>query len=408
MGSPAAPAAPAKAGSTKDSIFKDLEKRVKPDSQSPAAPAAPAPKEPSEEGKTAKPAEGVEIPEEEESTPGDSKDVAAPAATADPKKKPSPWKIVEELKAKRAELEAKLIELEKRAIPEDKWKATTETLTAKEKRLSELEEEIRYVNFQKSEPYKKMQAEYEGAWSRAVTSLSEIQVETDGGNSRPMNAEDILELVNASDVKAKKLAIEKYGDMEGLVMQHRDKIRQLFEHQASEEQKARAEGSEREKAMTEKQQREFGEMAGTVRETWSKANSEITADPKYGQFFTPADGDEQGNQRLAKGFELADRAFSENPTNPKSYKDPTKPMTADERADIVKRHAAVRNRAAAFGKLVHMNSQKDARIAELQKLVDEYKGSEPGTEGSKPNGGNGERRTTMSGVLDDLRKRAKQ
>ncbi len=403
MGTPATPAAPAKPGSTKEGIFRDLEKRVKPDSQTPAAqsaPAAPAPKEPDEKGKPAKPASPVEVSEEEEPAAGDSKDGAAAAAPSDPKKKPSPWKIVEELKAKRAELEAKLLEMEKRAIPEDKWKATQETLTAKENRLAELEEEIKFVNYQKSEPYKKMQAEYEGAWSRAVSSLSEIQVETEGGNSRPMNAEDILELVNASDVKAKKLAIEKYGDMEGLVMQHRDKIRQLFEHQASEEQKARSEGSDREKAQTEKQQREFGELAGVVKETWSKANSDITADPKYGQFFTPVDGDEQGNQRLAKGFELADRAFSENPTAPG--------LTKEQRQEIVKRHAAVRNRAAAFGKLVYMNQQKDTRIAELQKLVDEYKGSEPDTSGSKPNGGNGEKRTTMSGVLEDLRKRAKQ
>jgi hypothetical protein len=403
MGAPATPAAPAKPGSTKESIFKDLEKRVKPDSQTSAKadqPSKPA-KEPDEQGKAAKPAAPVEVSEEEEPPAGDSPvgDKAVPAT--DPKKgKVSPWKLVEEYKAKLAAAEAKVLETEKRAIPEDKWKATTETLTAKEKRLAELEEEIKFVNYQKSEPYKKMQAEYEGAWSRAVSSLSEIQVETDGGNSRPMNAEDILELVNATDVKAKKLAIEKYGDMEGLVMQHRDKIRQLFEHQASEEQKARSEGSEREKAHTEKQQREFGELAGVVKETWSKANSDITADPKYGKFFTPVDGDEQGNQRLAKGFELADRAFSENPTAPG--------LTKEQRQEIVKRHAAVRNRAAAFGKLVYMNQQKDAQIAELKKLVDEYKGSEPDTSGSKPNGGNGEKRTTMSTVMDDLRKRAKQ
>ncbi len=402
MGAPATPAAPVKAGSIKEGIFRDLEKRVKPDSQSPAAPAAPAPKEPDEKGKATKPAEGVEIPEEEEPAAGDSKDGDKAVPPADPKKaKVSPWKLVEEYKAKLAAAEAKVLETEKRAIPEDKWKSTQETLTAKEKRLAELEEEIRYVNYSKSEEFKtKYQAPYEGAWKQAMGELSEIQIEMEGGNSRPMNANDLLQLVNLPLAEAKAMANEVFGDLSPEVMAHRKSIKDLFEKQNLALEEARKSGGDREKAMTEKQQREFGEMSTSIKDTWSKANEEVMADTKYGAFFKPADGDEQGNQRLAKGFELADRAFSENPMAPG--------LTPEQRQAIVRRHAAVRNRAAAFGKLVHMNTQKDARIAELQKLVDEYKGSEPGMQGSGGATPAGEKRTTMTGVLEDLRKRAKQ
>ena len=66
--------------------------------------------------------------------------------------------------------------------------------------------------------------------------------------------------------------------------------------------------------------------------------------------------------RVRAAFELADRAFSENPMAPG--------LTNEQRQGIVKRHAAVRNRAAAFGKLVHMNEQAKVRIAEAASDID--------------------------------------
>jgi hypothetical protein len=159
-------------------------------------------------------------------------------------------------------------------------------------------------------------------------------------------------------------------------MAHRKEIRKLFDDQANALKEARESGATREKEQTEKQQREYGEVSTKIRDTWSKANEEVTVDPKYGTYFTPVEGDEQGNQRLAKGFELADRAFSENPLAPG--------LSAEQRESIVRRHAAVRNRAAAFGRLVYQNGQSKQRIAELEKQLAEYKGTEPTRTGSQP------------------------
>ena len=115
--------------------------------------------------------------------------------------------------------------------------------------------------------------------------------------------------------------------------------------------------------------------------------------------FTPVDGDQEGNQRLAKGFELADRAFSENPLNAKD---------GEERKAIVARHAAVRNRAAAFGRLVLMNTKAEARIAELTSELAKYKGSEPPAGGATPAPKtNGQPTSAMGRMMSELEKRAK-
>ena len=386
--------APPKKGSAKEAMFKTMSDRFS--KEEGAAPAAKATEKVVEKPEAAKSLENADEGGEKAAS------AEAPKTVTDPKKdKVSPWKLVEEHKAARAAAEAKILELEKRAIPEAKWKETQDTLTAREKRLSELEEEIRYVNYSKSEEFKnKYQQPYEKAWSRAMGELGELTIETADGNARPLNANDILELVNAPLGKAHELAVEKFGDLAGEVMAHRKEIRNLFDQQASALDEARKSGANREKELTEKNQREFGEVSGVIKETWSKANDEAKADEKYGRFFTPVDGDEQGNQRLAKGYELADRAFSENPLAPG--------LTAEQRQAIVKRHAAVRNRAAAFGRQVYMIQQRDTEIADLKKQLAEYKGSEPGAGGSKPAVTQAGKPTSMGRIHDALLKIGRQ
>ena len=99
------------------------------------------------------------------------------------------------------------------------------------------------------------------------------------------------------------------------------------------------------------------------------------AGPTLIQKATPTAIHASGNQRLAKGFELADRAFSENPLAPN--------LTAEQRRSIVERHAAVRNRAAAFGRLVYQNDQLTTERDALKKELAEFKSTVPGTAGSE-------------------------
>ena len=74
---------------------------------------------------------------------------------------------------------------------------------------------------------------------------------------------------------------------------------------------------------------------------------------------------------------------------------------------IVRRHAAVRNRAAAFGRLTYQNQQAKTRIADLEKQLAEYKGSEPPAGGSLPAKSNAAKPTGMSRIREGLQKIAK-
>jgi hypothetical protein len=394
MPSTATPNAPPKKGTARAEMLKDLKKQAKtgPPLEEPAAEPEPTPA----------PRPGAPDPEPEptpEPTPTGEPETTPPAdpkAAADPKKKVNPWKLVDEYKAKVAKLETDVAEAGKRGIPKPEWDAIQEKLTKTEARAKELEEEIKYVNYTKSEEYRtKYQEPYEKAWGRAMGELKELTVDDGQGNPRAVNTEDLLELVNLPLVKAKQLATEKFGDFADEVMGHRKEIRKLHDEQSAALEQARKVAGERETATAG----QVKEMQGAVLKDWNTFNEEILGHEKYGTYFKPVEGDEQGNQRLAKGFELADRAFSESAMAPG--------LTAEQRKSIVQRHAVVRNRAAAFGRLVYQIETAQSRIAELEKELGQYKGSEPGATGSQPRVEPHTSGSKMSSVLEDLRRRAK-
>lgn len=381
MAAPTETQAQPKKGSAREEMFKNLRSRA---GQEPVAVEAPISTE--DEGYEGEPPEEVK-PESSDKKP-------------EPKKpKVNPWKLVEEFKQKLAASEASRMDIEKRAIPEDKWKERETELESNRKRNLELEEEIKFFNYSKSDEFRKSYQEpYEKAWSTAMSELGELTV-VENGVERPLSSADILELVNLPLGKAMELAKDKFGDLAMEVMGQRKEIRSLFDKQQQALESAKKSGVEREKKLSEESQRAFGEMATSIKTTWSKANDDIMADPRVGRFFTPVEGDSEINQRLSKGFELADRAFSENPAAPG--------LTSEQRSAIVKRHAAVRNRAAAFGRLVYENDKQASRITALEKTLAEYKGSEPETKGNTPPAKKQEGGRAMDGVLAELRKRAK-
>lgn len=396
----AAAAAKAAPGSAKDRMFADLESKAvdttaqqpqeKTNARNPKA--TPAKEKPVAKAAAAAPADAADS----DADPGDG-DEAAPASEGDDagadaksaadgksakpgeadKKKVNPWKLVEEYKTKLAAKEKEVLETSKRAIDPAKWKEYEEKLAATAKRNEELEQHIRYVDYSKSKEFQeKYQAPYDAAWKRAMSELGELTVETEAGEVRSIQPTDILDLVNLTLPEARARAVELYGDFANDVMQHRKEIRNLYDQQAGALEEARKSGVER----TQKQQEEFTarqqQMSAEIRETWTKANEEATAHEKYGKFFKPIEGDQDGNQRLAKGFELADRAFSENPMNAK---------TPEERKAIVQRHAAIRNRAAAYGRVVKWLEERDATITELKEKLAQYTDGEPESAGRKPN-----------------------
>lgn len=319
-----------------------------------------------------------------ESTPTQDSDTqTSPApepgsAPAPDKKKANPWKLVDEFKGRSATLEKELAEL-KKALPDpENQKRMVAEVEAIRKRNAELEEEIRYVNFSKSKQFtEQYQQPYEQAWQKAMSELGELTVTTEEGQERPLQPNDLLELVNLPIKQARALATEKFGEFAQDVMDHRTKIKSIFEAQQKVLDDARKGGEERDKARQQKWQEVMGSIQKQVTETWQKTNEEALQDETISKYFKPVAGDEEGNQRLERGFALANQALSGiDPRDPR--------LTPEQRAQVIKVHTAVRLRAAAFGRTMLQLEKTQKENAELKKQLEKYRAVEPGKGEGKP------------------------
>lgn len=289
-------------------------------------------------------------------------------------------KSKETIKTKDAEITRLQNELKSaKATPtEDPEKKTlSEKLQAVEKRKAELEQQIQFVAYQKSEEFHtKFQKPYEEAWSRAVSELSELVVENEDGSSRAATAQDLLTLANMPPVDARKLAKSMFGDAADDVLAHRRKIREL----ADAQNKAIQDAEKNAEAHHKEQQTQSLQQKQKMATLWADENK--AWQEKFPRWFKPEEGDEKGNELLAKGYEMADAAFSSNGNH-----------TPEQR---VKLHAELRNKAAAFPKLAYRLKQARTRIKELETSLAEYENSEPKAgEGGKP------RATTPVDMISD-------
>jgi hypothetical protein len=210
-----------------------------------------------------------------------------------------------------------------------------------------------------------------------MSELSEITI-TDPSTqtARAVTANDLMELVNMPLGKARELADTIFGSFADDVMGHRKEIRTLFDQQAQALEEAKTKGAEREQLRKEQYQKMYGTVSNQVKEAWDKINATILEDPKNGEYFKQREGDEDWNSGLKKGFELADRAFSENPMDPR--------LTPEQRSEIIKRHAAVRNRAAGWGPLKKEVVKLRKQLTEMESELKVYKTSTPAAGGTVP------------------------
>lgn len=303
---------------------------------------------------------------------------------AEPKKekKVRPWKLVEEWKKTsnewktKAESATQELERIKAGKPAELPKEVTERISQAEAKIKEYEDHLRFLDYQRHPEFQdKYQKPYEAAWKRATSELAEVSVTDPAtGTARPATAEDMLALINLPLGKAREYANQIFGDFADDAMAHRKEIKGLFDSQQAALKEARDNGAARMKEQQEKQKAQQEELSKFVTETWSEANRSAVTDEKYGKYFAPVEGDQQGNSALAKGFELVDKAFSANPHDPS--------LTPEQRKEIIRMHAAMRNRGAAFGRMRQWIEQRDARIAELEKELEDYKKSEPSSTGT--------------------------
>ena len=286
-----------------------------------------------------------------------------------------------EPKAKRAdELAAKLKEIEARGDD----KASQERIAAVEKRNAELENHIRFVDYEKSKEYQdEYDKPYQAAWAAALRELKGLTMSVEDPNggeptSREVTAADIAYFANLNPADRRKEINRLFPEDKEEVKRHINQISLLAEKSEGAKAKAKQEAESHAKTQAEQQKQYQANRA----KLWKETNESLAT--KYPKWFAKAEDDQEGNTIFDRGTALADLAF--NPADltpervahlPKMFKEQIesgKPFSAGQLTQL---HSIIRNKASNHDRLAHQNKALSARVEELEKSLKEYEESGP-------------------------------
>lgn len=364
---PESSAPKAESRSAMEEAFEDLGKLS---TESAAKPEAkkPAPKKPTEPEE-----QTPDVPEEQEKAtdekPGEQKNKSSVSELR---------KVYEATKKELYQVREELKKVkESKPVEPPELRTYKERLEAAEKRQAEYEETIRQTSYERSQEYlDKYQKPFEDAYNYAVRAvvgdpkvgIKGLKVQLEDGTTRQAESTDFDRvLMTTDDGDAFDLAEQLFDNKAKIALDHRWEVRKqdAMRYRAIED--AKKNGSEREfktKEQETKQKEQMGQM-------WKELNGQ--AAERFPKFFKPEEGDEDGNRLLEQGYELADAAFSSS--NGKSPE------------EMVRIHASIRNRAAAFTRQVYRTTKLETRVAELEAELKQYQDSEP--RGGEPRSTNG-------------------
>ncbi len=349
-----------------NNAFADLDKMMGEPEPTPK-PKGPQPqKKPAPEAKSKvdRPEETEDPPETEkaEEIPGDKPGKPVPA--------PELRKAYTELKAKHAALQAEHEKIKTAKPPEDpEKKGLAEKYEFANKRLKEIEDELRLSAYERSQEFKeKWQQPFIDAYQFGRERTAQFRVQDAEGNVRQATPEDFDYIMRITDDEsAAQVADQMFGGAKAaVILNMRNEVHRLMHLRGKALEEAQKLGGEREKIRTESEKKQKAVLS----ETWNRLNSE--AAEKYPDWFKEKEGDDKGNELLRKGYELVDKAFLNSTDIPPN--------------ELVGLHSAIRNRAAAFGRLAHTNRTLTARVSELEKELESYKDSEPKGADGAPKG----------------------
>jgi len=288
----------------------------------------------------------------------------------------SPWKLVDTYKKRSADLEKQLAEIQAKGA--ELPKEVTEKLTALEARNKELEDEMRFVDYKKSKEFvETYQQPYEEAWKNAIDDLKELTVTNDNGTVTAATVDDMMTIANLPLGKARELAEARFGNSANDIMAHRRVLRDLADKQTKAlEQSQKMRGEREQKRNLERETFMKARMEETAK-AWNTINEQMIEQYDY---LRPVEGEVERNERLEKARTMVDETMKKKVGEAK---------TQEERNQILKAHAAVRNRAIGFSVLKHENKSLKARVAELEKSLAAFEESEPnGSDPRRPQNGN--------------------
>ena len=299
--------------------------------------------------------------------------------------------------------------LDKTTAEAGEWKSKYEKLTAeaakpkpdteKEQLLkdreawtktrAELENEIKFAKYEASQEYKdKYQKPFLTAYEQGQKLMTALNLKTpdkldqfgevvEPGQSRRGTEADWDHLMSITDEDtANKFIADHFGHNAARITVLRDRVLELNTQMRNAVDDYRKQGAEREtqlRELTARQQKELSDR-------WHEANKH--ASEKYPQYFAPDAADQKATALWENGTRLADLAFGvlnqdEIAKLPQSIqaKMVNGKLPPAEQAFL---HSAIRNRAAAYDRLIYKLNLGETELKELREKLAGYEASEPG------------------------------
>ncbi len=323
-------------------------------------------------------------------------------------KKRDPWTLVNNFRKRNQELAFENDELRSKTAGANgelsgEWKSKWEAM---EKRNKELEDEIGFVNYRKSKEFvETYEKPFKTAWTDAARSLAGLKVkfqrtDPDSGelttDERDLTSDDISILAQMDPSAARMEMKARFPEDWVEVKTHIDRVRALSMAQNEALAERQGKGGEWQKQQREAYQQAMGAVQAENRKHWDEINAEHVK--KY-EFLRPVEGDTERNEKLAKATEFVESALKASAIDPR--------LSPEQRREVLKKHAALRNRAIGYSVLAHENRTLKTKMAELEKSLAAYQESEPGAGEGRGRDQSGTEPSTMDAVAAGLLKYAR-
>jgi len=257
------------------------------------------------------------------------------------------------------------------------------------KTRADLENELKFANYERSQEYKdKYQQPFLKAYEQGQKLIAALNVKepdkvdefgavVEAGKTRKGVEADWDSLMAITDEDtANKFIADHFAHNAARITVLRDKVLDLHGQMRAAVEDFRQQGGERETKMRETMSKQQKEMS----ERWHSSNAR--AAEKYPQYFAPDPADTKGNALLEQGMRLTDLAFGV--LDPSDFSKLPQSIQAKfvngrlPQSEMTLLHSAVRNRSAAYDRLVYRLKQKDADLKARDEKLAGYEKSEPG------------------------------
>lgn len=256
-----------------------------------------------------------------------------------------------------------------------------------ESRNKELEETVRYANYELSDEYKKEYvARYDEVAGEATARAMQLKIPNADGTSRNLTKEEFWDIVGIGDENdALEAAVELFGEgsaKANAVIERRNEILREFQRGQKAKEEFKSKAAERNKAESEKtaaQRAQEAAHAKETSETFVRMNRE--REESRPEFNKADDGDEQGENILKLGSALGDLAFGTlSPEQVEHLPESVRSVLVNGELppqERVKLHSAMRSAMRERPFIALKLNRAQARIAELEKSLSEYEESKP-------------------------------